>query len=105
MSLATVYNALQAFCTAGLCRKLATTDGSSRYDGGTRDHVHVNIAETGEVIDLPEDLSEELLSSVSHELLERVAAATGVTIDRVSLVLCGHAAPRARMVPSPGVCA
>jgi Fe2+ or Zn2+ uptake regulation protein len=56
LSLATVYNTLEAFCQAGLCQKLAAANGSCRYDGDISDHLHVKDAQTGRIRDVPEDL-------------------------------------------------
>ncbi|MHC5025066.1 MAG: Fur family transcriptional regulator, partial [Planctomycetota bacterium] len=51
LSLATVYNTLEALCGAGLARKIATVDGTSRYDGDTSDHVHVRMRDAAEIAD------------------------------------------------------
>src|SRR5690606_11389607 len=64
ISLATVYNTLQAFSGAGLCRAIPTT-GGCRWDPGMHDHVHVRIAETNEVMDLADELGRKVLAQIS----------------------------------------
>ena len=90
ISLATVYNTLQVLCEAGVCRKLATTDGSCRYDGGSHDHAHLCVVDTGELLDLPLDISDELLEGLSPHLLRRAADEMGVEIEQISVVLTGR---------------
>lgn len=41
ISLATVYNALESFESAGVCLKLTQGDGAARYDSRTDDHHHL----------------------------------------------------------------
>jgi len=90
MSLTTVYNALQALGDAGLCRKIATTGHSSRYDAGTHEHVHLRDSETGEIVDVPSALSERLLAQVPPALLAEIGERLGVEVDRVSIQLVGR---------------
>ncbi len=46
LSLATVYNTLEALCREGLARRLPTGNGCCRYDADTSDHLHVRFRET-----------------------------------------------------------
>lgn len=94
LSLATVYNTLEALCDAGLARKLPTTHGCCRYDGDTREHLHVRCSETGEIHDVPEDLGIRFLESVPREIIERIEAHLGVRIEGVSVQLIGRRRPR-----------
>ncbi|MDX1681904.1 MAG: transcriptional repressor, partial [Phycisphaeraceae bacterium] len=64
LSMATVYNTLEAFCSAGLAQKIPSADGPARYDASVHDHLHVRDLTTGEVGDVPEDLSEKLLEDL-----------------------------------------
>ena len=91
ISLATVYNTLDARCDAGLCRRFATESGASggsayRYDADIEDHAHLETAD-GRLLDLPESLDDELQDAIPAELLRRIEHATGVKIDRVALRL------------------
>jgi len=53
VSLATVYNTLRAFCSAGLMHEI-TVDGSRSYfDTRTDDHPHFFWEESGELTDAP----------------------------------------------------
>ncbi|MFG0328557.1 MAG: Fur family transcriptional regulator [Phycisphaerales bacterium] len=89
LSLATVYNTLEALCDAGLCRRLPVTRGSSRYDADLHPHLHVVDRESGRYIDVPDDLGRELLEQIRPEVLEQIEHRLGVRIDRVSLNLLG----------------
>src|SRR5215475_14488410 len=53
LSLATVYNALEALVEAGLASKFAFGDGSARYDIRTDQHDHVHCLGCGRLRDLP----------------------------------------------------
>src|SRR5690606_28994469 len=72
LSLATVYNTLDALCQAGLVRKLPTTNGCCRYDAETTPHLHVRCVETGEIADVPEQLSDELIHGLPQDVLRRI---------------------------------
>jgi Fe2+ or Zn2+ uptake regulation protein len=64
LSLATVYNALEALVEAGLASKLAFGDGSSRYDIRTDQHDHIHCLGCGMLRDLPPRLRRESLGDV-----------------------------------------
>lgn len=89
LSLATVYNTLEALCEAGLCRKLTFNCGCARYDAELEPHLHLLNDDTGEIHDVPRDLSERLLARLPEDLLRDVEERLGVRIDRVSLHLHG----------------
>lgn len=90
LSLATVYNTLEALCRAGLARKLPVLDGCCRYDADTSDHLHIRLGDTCEIRDVPHRLSRELLDSIPAETLSEIERATGVAIERVSIQLVGR---------------
>jgi Fe2+ or Zn2+ uptake regulation protein len=87
VSLATIYNSLEALCDAGLVRKMPTANGSCRYDADTSHHTHLVFRDTGEIMDLPDECSEQLLDHVPPKLLERIGRELGVKIDGVSVQL------------------
>jgi Fur family transcriptional regulator, peroxide stress response regulator len=64
LSLATVYNALEALVEAGLASKLAFGDGSARYDIRTDQHDHIHCLGCGMLRDLPPRLRRESLDDV-----------------------------------------
>ncbi|MGH8064582.1 MAG: Fur family transcriptional regulator [Candidatus Entotheonellia bacterium] len=64
LSLATVYNALEALVEAGLASKLAFGDGSARYDIRTDQHDHIHCLGCGMLRDLPPRLKRESLGDV-----------------------------------------
>jgi Fe2+ or Zn2+ uptake regulation protein len=74
ISLATVYNALEALVKARLANKLTYGDGSSRYDCRRDEHYHLRDVTTGEVRDLPARFDANLLAKLDPELIERLAS-------------------------------
>lgn len=91
LSLATVYNTLEAFSNVGLCRKFPGVAGSNacRYDADVGDHAHV-VTAGGRVIDVPEDLSRKLLASLPADVMAEVEARMGVKLERIRLQLEGQ---------------
>lgn len=86
LSLATVYNTLEAMTAAGLCSRIPcpTGAGACRYDAVTRPHAHVTTPE-GRVLDLPADLSERLMAGVPPDLVAEIERRMGVRVDRVNV--------------------
>lgn len=87
LSLATVYNTLEALCDAGLARKLSLNCGCARFDADLEPHLHLLNDDTGEIHDVPADLSERLLMQLPDEVLRDIEQRLGVRVDRVSLHL------------------
>ncbi|MEL7473166.1 MAG: transcriptional repressor [Planctomycetota bacterium] len=77
LSLATIYNTLDAFVRTGLARVTRCGAGPCRYDADVRDHVHL-ICPDGRVMDVPASLSREVLDRLPADLLDRVADESGV---------------------------
>lgn len=86
LSLATVYNTLDALVEEGLARKMPSGSGPVRYDADVTDHVHVATPD-GRIFDIPEDLSEQILDRLPDELVQEIQRRTGLKIDRVSVQL------------------
>lgn len=85
LSLATVYNTLEALSRSGLCRRLAAAgSGAARYDGDLSHHLHVVTAD-GRVLDIPDELGDEVLSHLPEELIGRISTAMGVPVERASI--------------------
>ncbi len=95
LSLATVYNTLEALCEAGLCRKLSLNCGCARFDADIEPHLHLLNDDTGEIHDVPTDLSERLLTQLSDDVLRDIENRLGVQIDRVSLHLHARSGQKA----------
>src|SRR5436190_1475537 len=89
ISLATVYNALEALCSAGLARRIAGKDGTARYDPMLHNHLHVVSEATGDVRDVPEHLGQKLLHELCPEALKRIEAELGFQIKQVHIELVG----------------
>lgn len=82
MSLATVYNTLEAFCAAGLCRKIPLGAGGARFDADLRNHPHVVTAD-GRVFDVAPDLGARLVDAIPRDLLAEVERQVGAPIQRM----------------------
>lgn len=93
MSLATVYNTLEAFCGAGLAYKIAGCgggNGSTRYDAGGDDHLHLRCRKTGQIVDAPHDLGERILEHIPQELIDELQNRIGFTVNKVQLDFVGE---------------
>lgn len=81
MSVATVYNNLRVFQTAGLVKELTYGDASSRFDFVTHDHYHIICDDCGKIVDFHHPGLEEV---------ERLAAhVTGFTVNSHRLEVYG----------------
>lgn len=92
VSLATVYNALEAFCDAGICRKIPMPEGGSRFDADLHEHPHVRTPD-GVVRDVPDDIGERLLKALPRDALDELEQRMGVRIHSVRIELVGDNAP------------
>jgi Fe2+ or Zn2+ uptake regulation protein len=90
ISLATVYNALEALVQARLATKISSGDGSARYDCRGEDHYHLRDVETGEVRDLPAEFDRKLLDKLDPRLCERLARQVGFTVTGYRLEVLGR---------------
>ncbi len=90
LSLATVYNTLDALCDAGLARKMASASGSSRYDADMSEHLHVRLQDTGEIRDVPADLGLRLLDKLPQSVIRDIEQEMGLQIDGVNVQLIGR---------------
>lgn len=94
LSLATVYNTLEALVECGLGRRLSGGGGPCHYDADMDPHVHVSLA-NGRVIDVPDDLSERLLAGLSPELIREIEQRMGVEVGGVGVSLSATERPPA----------
>ena len=92
ISLATVYNTLEALCGAGLAQKLpsANPGGSARYDADLSHHLHIRCSRTGAVADVPEDLSRAILDMIDDGQLAELEDRLGFTIQQVQVEFVGE---------------
>ena len=90
LSLATVYNTLEAFCQAGLCQKLPGKGGSVRYDAMVHNHLHTRCEKSGAVHDVPDTLGQKILDSLPPNVLRAIERQLGFKINRVSIELVGE---------------
>ncbi|MBX3351772.1 MAG: transcriptional repressor [Phycisphaeraceae bacterium] len=84
VSLATVYNTLEALTDSGLVRKIPTPEGGARYDADTTDHMHL-MTGAGRVHDVPADLGQRFLEHIPESLVRELEQRMGVTVRRVSV--------------------
>lgn len=90
ISLATVYNTLEAFCQAGLAHKLPGGPGGARYDAARGGHLHARCQATGAVADVSETLSAKVLAQLPPELLAEIEAELGFKVTGVHVELVGR---------------
>ncbi|MEL7484905.1 MAG: Fur family transcriptional regulator [Planctomycetota bacterium] len=82
LSLATVYNTLEAFVEAGLCKRIHA-GSATRYDASTGAHAHVQTSD-GRVLDLPEALSRKIQKALDPATLKGIEDELGVSIASIS---------------------
>jgi Fe2+ or Zn2+ uptake regulation protein len=92
LSLATVYNTLEALVECGLGRRLSNGGGPCHYDADMAPHVHIALGD-GRLMDVPYDLSERLLAGLNHDLVHEIEQRMGVTVKGVGVSLTAE--PRA----------
>ena len=90
LSLATVYNTLEALCRAGLAVKLPGHGSSARYDATVRNHLHTRCERTGAMDDVPPDLSDQLIEHLPQDVLDQIEARLGFSIRQVQIQLVGQ---------------
>ncbi len=78
VSLATVYNTLHQFTTAGMLREIVVDAGRSYFDTNTSDHHHFFFETSGHLEDIPSDMV--AVSKVPE-------APAGTTIRRVDVIV------------------
>ncbi len=101
VSLATVYNTLEAFCQAGIAQKLppsptrGTTGtagpGSARFDATHHNHLHLRLPESGELRDVPDRLGRLILDSIPADAIRRIERELGCRITKVQIELVAEA--------------
>ena len=95
LSLATVYNALEALCNAGIVRRIPMSNGCCRYDADTSLHVHVRFRDTAEIEDVPRQLGSKLIADLPKKVLKEIEQLVGTRIDGVSIQLLAKRNPPA----------
>ncbi len=113
VSKATVYNTLEAFCDAGVARRLprsctSTSGGSSRYDAICEPHLHLRCRASDAIVDVPAHLSREVLDRIPQAVMDRIQSELGFQIADVRIELLGeyrghHDTQPHRQAPAPCV--
>jgi Fur family iron response transcriptional regulator len=78
VSLATVYNTLHQFTTAGMLREIVVDAGRSYFDTNTSDHHHFFFEQSGRLEDIPGD---------TIAVTRVPQAPQGTTIQRVDVIV------------------
>ena len=78
MSLATVYNTLNQFTTAGLLREVAIEGHKTYFDTNTSNHYHYYIEHEGRLTDIPSD---------EVRVVGLPAAPDGMHVKRVDVIV------------------
>ena len=101
LSLATVYNTLEAFTQVGLVRRVPCPMGSGacRFDADTTDHVHVATVD-GRVSDVPMDVSRQLLAAIPRDVVAELERRMNVRIDGLSVQLLASPDPNVEQASS-----
>ena len=84
LSLATVYNTLEALTHCGLARRMSGTNACCRFDAVVEPHVHLTTAD-GRLMDVPMDLSSRLLAGLSPDLLRELETRMGVRVGHLNV--------------------
>ena len=89
VSLATVYNTLDAFCSAGIILRLPSRSGVCRYCGEGKAHLHLRLEGKDELLDVPADLGGRILDSLPADVLESIESRMGIKIKGIDIQLSG----------------
>jgi Fur family peroxide stress response transcriptional regulator len=86
LSLATVYNTLEALTDCGLARRIPCPSGSGacRYDADMSEHAHIATPD-GRVMDVPHDLNQRVLEALPTSLVDEIEKRTGVRVRAVNV--------------------
>lgn len=91
VSQATIYNSLDAFVECKIATRIPSTisGGACRYDPNTHEHVHL-VLENGQMMDVPMDLSQQILQAIPAQTLQEISQRTGVELSGIKVELLGH---------------
>ena len=103
LSLATVYNTLEAFCRAGLAQRIMGDHGSSRYDTTEREHLHLRCERSGTVHDVPDPIGRRLLDAIPPSVINDIETKLGFKVHHIQIELVGQMQRRSagRTPPAP----
>ena len=101
LSLATVYNTLEAFSAVGIVRRIPCSVGSGacRFDADTTDHAHLATTD-GKIVDVPLDVSRQLLAGIPRDVVAELERRLGVRVSGLSVQLL--ASPQTGESGAPG---
>jgi Fe2+ or Zn2+ uptake regulation protein len=102
ISLATVYNTLEALTECGLARRIPCPSGSGacRYDADMTEHAHI-ATHDGRVMDVPQDLNQRVLDALPTSLVDEIEKRTGVRVRAVNVQFLTGPGEGCREAPAP----
>ena len=91
VSQATIYNTLDAFVECGLAKRIPSpvSGGACRFDPNTTEHVHL-VLDDGRMMDVPMDLSQQILDAIPSKVLEELSSRTGIELSGIKIELLGR---------------
>ena len=90
LSLATVYNTLDAFSNAGLILRVPAPSGSCHFCGREAAHLHLHLGDGDDIVDVPEDLGNRIMEALPMDILAEIESRLDVSIDGIDLRLSGR---------------
>ena len=100
VSLATVYNTLDLFSSAGIILRIPSKSGSFRYCGGQRSHLHFQYQGSDQMVDVPNDLGEKIMDAIPTSVLAEIENRLGVRIDGMDVQFMGTRSEQTEAVDS-----
>lgn len=101
LSLATIYSTLDLFCRQGLVSRMSIQGRADRFDATTSNHLHLRLEDTGEVVDVPVDVSRRILDSVDPSILRGLEDELDVEVDEIEFHLVGRRRGSSATVDAP----
>ena len=90
LSLATIYSTLELFSRQGLVRRMSIHGRADRFDATTSSHLHLHLEDTGEVLDVPSEVSQRVIDSVNPEILRRIEDEMDIEVDEIEFHIVGR---------------
>jgi Fe2+ or Zn2+ uptake regulation protein len=93
LSIATVYSTLELFCREGMINRMSALGRPDRFDATVENHLHLYLPDTGEILDVPDDLASLIMNSVDAGMIGIIEKQMGVQVDQVGVHLIGRREP------------
>lgn len=90
LSLATIYSTLDLLSRNGMVRRMSVQGHADRFDATVSSHIHLRLEDTGEVLDVPGEVSLRILDSVDPSILREIENQMGIQVDEIEFQLVGR---------------